>query len=146
MTGPLAPIRMYLAANDTVRGNLVRLYRERFSAQLVWDAVEALADAGLDVSVEHAVPEAVVVAEIALRHRDLVGRVHGFGPDDYAEMMGAVRSVLGEFHPDDAADLAAHDLWETQDRWTGEPAAQQPQHARPTRAVALLRASAAAAL
>lgn len=147
MSTPLAPVRLYLAATDTQRANLVGEYRQHQSASLVWSAVEALADAGLDVSVRHTVPEPVVVAEIAVRHRALIGHVDGFGPSEYAEMVAAVRSVLGEVHPDDAADLAAFDLWQGQDRWTGEPtAASQPILTRAAGALAMLRTTATAAL
>ena len=147
MTGPLAAVRLYLAADDILRAELLHRYRSRFSAQLVWDAVEALALAGLDVTVPQVVPEPVLVAEVALRHRDLIGRVDGFGPDEYAEMVGAVRSVLGELHPDDASDLAGHDLWETQDRWTGEPTAGVAHGTwQPVGLLAVLRGSATAAL
>jgi len=147
MSGLLTPTRLYLAAAEGERAELLREYRERRSASLVWDAVEALAGAGLDVTVPHAVPEPVAVAQIAVRHRGLIGRVEGFGPDDYAEMVCAVRAVLGEVHPDDVADLAGHDLWETQDRWTGEPTPEPPLGTRPPASLlAMLRGSAAASL
>ena len=147
MTAPLTAVQLYLSASDVQRAELVCDYRERRSASLVWSSVEALADARLDVAVRHAVPEPVVVAEIAVRHRALIGRVDGFSPTEYAEMVASVRSVLGEVHPDDAADLAAFDLWQGQDRWTGEPAAaSQPILARAADALVMLRTTAAAAL
>lgn len=147
MTAPPSAAGLYLAASDAGRADLVREYRAHRSASVVWSAVEALAAAGLDVAVGQAVPEPVAVAEVALRHRALIGRIDGFGPDEYAEMVGAVRSVLGEVHPDDPADLAGHDLWEAQDRWTGEPVEQpRPVLAKASAAVSILRTSAAAAL
>jgi hypothetical protein len=145
---PLVAVRTYLAATDEQRAAVLREYGDNRSAAMVWGAIEALSDAGLDVLVSDLVPEAVMVAEVALRHRDRIGRVPGFGPAEYAEMVTAMRLILGELHPDDAADLAAQDLWESQDRWTGERVgtASACHRGRTDRALRVLRTSAAAAI
>lgn len=143
----MTPIERWKAADEKQRQQLVDDYLSR-SASLVRDALSALQLAGLDVAVPDAsLPEPVVAAEVALRHRNLIGRVDGFGPGDYAEMVASVRSVLGEVHPDDAHELASFDLWETQDRWTGEAVrtATRLQRLRGQHALTVLRVSAAAA-
>ncbi|GAA3635292.1 hypothetical protein [Microlunatus ginsengisoli] len=160
MSGP-DPARLYLDATPVQRARLDRAYLAR-SADLIGSALAALNAAGLDTSVPDAtgtsgsgtgvaavpVPEAVRVAEVAVRHRHLVGRLPGFGPDAYAEMVAAIRAVFGELHPDDVGDLAPFDLWAVQDRHTGEPlpGVTGAERNRARRAVGLLRRSAADAI
>lgn len=139
----MTPIRLYLAASDAQLSALAIAYLSR-STCVIRAGVEALHAAGVDVSVPEPVSEPAAMAEIAVRHRDRIGRVPGFGPYEYAEMVAAMRSVFGELHPDDPADLASLDLWEIQDRHTGESVrAEHGQRERGRRALLMLRASAA---
>lgn len=179
---PGLAVRKWRAASPALRRAVVDDYAGR-AASIIGRGLEALRSAGLDMSLPSApangpavdslagtpprggsdgpIPEAVLVAEIARRHRDMIGRLNGFGPAEYAEMVASVRMHLGELHPEDARDLAPDDLWQGQDRWTGEDLDTDPKHTDPnhtgdaahtrvvelrTRAIATLRDTAASAL
>lgn len=144
---PPTPTQLWLDSTAEQR----RAVKEAFgecSRAMTREGVAGLRRAGLDLTVRRGLPDPAALAEVALRHRDRVGRIPGFGPSVYAEMIGPMRAGFGELHPDDARDLAAHDLWEVEDRWTGKPvdAATRAQLSRGERAQAKLRMSALASL
>ena len=142
MTQP-TPTQLWADATPAQRDTVMQV-AAGCSDGLISEGLAAMQRAGLDLTVDPALPAVVAYADVALRHRNRIGRIPGFDPAVYAEMVAPLRSVFGELHPDDHRDLAAHDMWQVQDRWTGEliPTATETERARGEQAMVLLRSSA----